>query len=241
MRNEYHGENIMDKLTDEQKQHLIEAGQAVTNMSHGIKNIVQTLRSAQDVMDTALDVGDLDRAKRSWTMLKQSIDRIQKLSLDMLTFSKDEPLNRRPCDLNQLIESIVKSIRPQADSQKINITVEFSKDLDPISLDREKMQDAIMNLLLNAIEAVEPESGQVIVRTEVDSRHQQAILHITDNGCGIEDVNVIFKPFYSTKSNIGAGLGLTIARQIVERHGGTLNAQSRAGNGTTFTVKLPIA
>ena len=230
----------MDKLTEQQKKRMAEAGRAAMNMSHGIKNILQAIGSGKNVMDEALDRHDIDVAKRTWNILKQNLERIQKLSLDMLKFSKDEALNLKPCQFNRLIESVVQTVRPQADQRQVSIIVGTDEQLEPLPMDSEKMRDVVMNLLINAIEAVEPKTGQVIVQTELDKNSQQVILRISDNGAGIENPEKIFEPFYSTKSNVGAGLGLTIARRIVQKHAGIIEARSLPGEGTTFTIRIPM-
>jgi signal transduction histidine kinase len=231
----------MSKLTEQQKKRMMEAGQAAMNMSHGVKNILQAVRSAQEIMDIALDGRDIDQAKRAWSILKQNLDRVQKLVLDMLKFSKDEALNLKPCHFNHLVESVVETLRPQADQRQVGIIVQTDDHLvERVPMDSDKIRDVVMNLLINAIEAVEPRTGQVIVHTELDDRGQQVILRVSDNGHGIEDTSVIFEPFYSTKDNVGAGLGLTIAHKIVQKHGGTLNAQSLPGEGSLFTACIPI-
>lgn len=107
-------------------------------------------------------------------------------------------------------------------------------------MDPEKMQDVILNLLFNAIEAVEAQTGHIIVRAEPDTRKQCVVLCISDNGPGIEDTSIIFEPFHSTKDNVGAGLGLAIARKVTEKHGGTLQAASPPQGGATFTASIPL-
>ena len=230
----------MDELTEHQKQRMIEAGRAVLNMSHGIKNTLQAIGSGRDVMNEALGHSDIDMAKRTWNILRQNLERIEKLSLDMLQYSKDEALNLKSCHFNHLVESAVKTIHPQANQLQVEIIVQTDEEVRPVSMDAEKMRDVIMNLLVNAIEAVEPETGQVIVRTELDRDNQRVVLRVSDNGKGIENTGSIFEPFYSTKDNVGAGLGLTIAHKIVEKHGGTLTAKSLPGEGATFKVYIPM-
>ena len=229
----------MDQLTEEQKQRMIEAGRAVLNMSHGIKNTLQAIGSGRDVMNEALGRSDIDMAKRTWGILKQNLERIEKLSLDMLQYSKDEALNLKPCHFNHLVESAVKTIHPQANQLQVEIIVQTDEEVQPVSMDAEKMRDVIMNLLVNAIEAAEPKTGEVAVQTELDKDNQQVMLRVSDNGRGIGNTDQIFEPFYSTKDNIGAGLGLTIAQKITQKHGGTLTAQSLTGEGATFTVCIP--
>ncbi|MDH4203535.1 MAG: HAMP domain-containing histidine kinase [Phycisphaerae bacterium] len=230
----------MEKLTEEQKKRMIEAGQAVLNMSHGVKNILQAVRSAEEIMDIAVNRRDIDQAERTWNILKQNLDRIQKLVLDTLKFSKDEPLNTRPCHLNRLVGSVVETLRPQADQRRIRIDVQTDDPLGQVPMDPEKMRDVVMNLLTNAIEAVDPETGHVHIQTKLDQHSKQAILCIRDNGHGIEDTGIIFEPFRSTKDNVGAGLGLAIAQHVIQKHGGTIEAQSLPGEGAVFTVCIPV-
>ena len=230
----------MEKLTEEQKKRMIEAGQAVLNMSHGVKNILQAVRSAEEIMDIALNRRDIDQAERTWNILKQNLDRIQKLALDTLKFSKDEALNIEPCDFNQLVQSIVKMVGSQADQRKVQIAFQADEHLEMVPIDPDKMRDVVMNLLINAIEAVEPETGQVVVSTELDKNNRQVVLRVGDNGPGIEDTGIIFEPFRSTKDNIGAGLGLAIARHVIQKHRGTIEAKSAPGEGAVFTVCIPV-
>ena len=229
----------MEKLTEEQKKRMIEAGQAVLNMSHGVKNILQSVRSAEEIMDLALERRDIKQARRTWGILRQNLDRIQKLILDTLKFSKDETLDLQPCRFIELVESVVEAVRSQADQRNVKIIVQTDEHLETISMDSEKMRDVVMNLLINAIEAVAPETGRIIVQTEFDTNHQQSILRISDNGPGIEDADMIFEPFYSSKGNAGSGLGLTIVQKIVHKHGGKLIVQSKLGQGSVFSILVP--
>ena len=230
----------MDELSKEQKKRLMETGRAAVNVSHGVKNIAQSMRSGREVMDKALEIGDLDVAKRTWDILRGNLGRIEKLSLDMLKFSKDETPNLKPCDFNHLVESVADMLRPQADERQIKILVQVDENIELVSMDSEQMGDVVMNLLINAIEAVEAKTGRVTVSAELDAKSQQVILRVSDNGGGIEDTDRIFEPFYSTKPNVGAGLGLTITRQIIQNHAGTIAAKSVPNEGAVFTVCIPI-
>jgi signal transduction histidine kinase len=229
----------MDKLSDEQQKRMAVAGRAAMNMAHGIKNIAQSMRSGGEVMDTALETGDLDIAKRTWPILRQSLGRIEKLSLDMLTFSADHPPNLQRCDLNRLVESVVQRLRPQASQRRVALSEELTEELPQVPMDAEQMTDVVMNLLINAIEAVEADTGTVTVGTELDAVANQVVLCVRDNGPGIENPDTIFEPFYTTKSNLGAGLGLAIAGKIVENHAGTIEVQSVPGEETVFTIRIP--
>ena len=113
-------------------------------------------------------------------------------------------------------------------------------DLPRVVADRIQVQQLVLNLMLNALEALEPVSGRVkqlsVRSTRADA---QAMVQISDNGIGLDDPAVVFEPFVTTKAE-GTGLGLAICRSIVAAHGGTLSAERNAGFGTTFTVTLPL-
>jgi signal transduction histidine kinase len=233
-------DSLASKQTAQQKKRMMEAGQATMNLSHGIKNILQAVRSGQDVMDEAIGYQDIDQAKRAWNILKRNLERVQKLVLDMLKFSKDEVPKFQPCHFNRLVESVVETLRPQADQREVGVLVHIDEHLELVPMDPEQIQDVVLNLLINALEAVPPKTGQITVQTELDTKTQQVILRISDNGAGIDNLEQIFEAFHSTKSNVGAGLGLTIAKKIILNHGGTIDAQSLSGEGSIFTVRIPI-
>ena len=113
--------------------------------------------------------------------------------------------------------------------------------IQTISADPEQMRDVVLNLLLNAIEAVEENTGKIDIQTEMDINSKQVALHVADNGKGLEDTDRIFDPFYTTKPNVGTGLGLAIVQKVIHNHHGTIKVQSLPAKGTTFTVRLPIA
>ncbi len=233
-------DSLQSKQTVQQRQRMEQAGQAALNLSHGIKNILQAVRSGQDVMDDAFRHHDIDQAKKAWNILKRNLDKIQKLVLDMLKFSKDEKPRRQACQFNRLVETVVQTLRPQADQRQVAITIQADEHLGLVQVDPDQMQDVVMNLVLNAVEAVPQQTGQVTIYTEVDEQNRQIILRISDNGKGIEDVRMIFEPFHSEKPHVGTGLGLSIAKKIVQMHQGSIDVQSLPGEGSIFTVTLPI-
>ncbi len=233
-------DSLQSKQTVQQRQRVMQAGQAALNLSHGIKNVLQAVRSGQDVMDDAFGQHDIDQAKKAWNILKRNLDKIQKLVLDMLKFSKDEKPRPQPCQINRLVETVVQTLRSQADQRQVAMTIQADEHLGLVSVDPDQMQDVVMNLVLNAIEAVPQQTGQVTIYTERDDQAGRMILRVSDNGKGIEDVRAIFEPFHSEKPHVGTGLGLSIAKKIVQMHHGTIDVQSLPGEGSIFTVAIPI-
>jgi signal transduction histidine kinase len=231
---------LQTKQTARQRKRVIEAGQAALNMSHGVKNILQALRSGQDVMDDAFSYNDLEQAKKAWSILKRNFEKIQKVVLDMLKFSREMPPKMQSCQFNRLVESVVDLLRPQADQRQVALTLQVDEHLEQVSLDPDQMQDVAMNLILNAIEAVPAQTGQVTVHSELDKATLEVVLRVTDNGRGIDDTDIIFEPFHSDKQGQGTGLGLAITRKIVHNHHGRIDVQSIPGEGAIFTVRIPI-
>lgn len=233
-------ESLQSKQTVQQRQRMMQAGQAALNLSHGIKNILQAVRSGEDVMDDAFGHRDIDQAKKAWGILKRNLDKIQKLVLDMLKFSKSEQPQRQLCQFNRLVETVVQMVRPQADERQVGIVVQADEDMPQVQVDPDQMQDVVMNLVLNAIEAVDPQTGQVTVHTELNRDPRELIVRVSDNGKGIDDVKTIFEPFHSEKPHVGTGLGLSIAQKIIQMHKGTIDVQSLPDEGSIFTVQIPV-
>src|SRR6185436_16565014 len=123
----------------------------------------------------------------------------------------------------------------------VSLDVVLDSDVPPVFADRVQLQQLVLNLMLNALEALEPVSGRVKQLSVRSARAEtrQAAIQISDNGIGLDDPVVAFEPFVTTKPE-GMGLGLTICRSIVAAHGGSLSAERNPGFGTTFTVTLPL-
>jgi len=232
-------DNLQSKQSAQQRQRLMQAGQTALNLSHGIKNILQAVSTGRDVIDSAFSRNEIDQAKKGWNILKRNLEQIQKLVLDMLKFSKETELRIQPCLFNRLIETVIQMATPQAQMRSVTVAAQLDEQIGMVNVDPDRMQDVIMNLVLNAIEAVEPQKGQVTVSTELDMERSQMILRVTDNGPGINDLSSLFEPFHTTKGNTGIGLGLAIVRKVVIHHKGTVDAQSIPGEGSIFTVRLP--
>ncbi len=222
---------------DKRQERVSQAAQTALNLSHGVKNILQAIRGGRDVVDQSLETNDIERAKRGWEILGENLDKIEKLVLDMLQFSKDSKLNIKRSDFNAIVRSAVDPLRAGAQEDGKQITVSVDKDIKPIEIDADKMYDVILNLVLNAVYAVPEGTGVVEVATEV--KGETVILSVSDNGPGVEDTESIFEPFHTTKAKVGTGLGLPIARKIVNQHGGTIEVKNQPQKGVVFTVTLP--
>jgi len=218
---------------------ISQAAQTALNLSHGVKNLLQAVKGGIEVVDYAFEIGDVEHAQKGWAILKRNLYRINKLVLDMLRFSKESEPEFTSCNFNSLISSAAESLKAEADSRGVSVVVQTDDKIGDARLDADRIYDVVLNLVLNAIDAVSDRTGVVNVTTELDSANGLLILRVSDNGPGIEDAEAIFEPFHSAKTKVGTGLGLPIAQKIVTQHGGTIEVASKPGQGATFIVKLP--
>ncbi len=223
-----------------QSERLAAMGETVASLSHSIKNILQGLRGGADVVGMALRKQDLNLARAGWDILSRNLDRIYALTLNMLAYSKQRRVEIELVKLSGLLGDIIELIQPQCDRRNIALIADFDPDMPPIPLDPSTMHQALMNLLTNAVEAVEPGNGVVTLRCEYDPEEHIVEIQISDNGAGIaaSEMARIWVPFHSTKGLRGTGLGLAVTRRIVEEHRGLITVDSTEGEGTTFTIRL---
>lgn len=234
-------ENVKLQLEKQKNQHLIAAGQAVLQISHSVKNTLQLVSGAAEVIDFGLRTDEIHRVKRSWDVLKPNLERIKKFTLDMLDFSKARKLEIGRCDFNKIIQEAVESLRSQLKQKKTKLHIRIDKKIPMLQLDCERIHVLIANLILNAIDVADQDNGIVTVETKFIADKETIELSVTDNGPGISDAEKakIFLPFQSTKNKFGTGLGLPIAKNIVTQHNGCIDIESEPGKGTTFRVTLP--
>lgn len=179
----------------------------------------------------------------------EDIHRIERLLHEILDYASYMTPRPTEVDLNELVSSCIGFVSSSAAHRGIQLHTHLSPQLPSLSLDRQQIKQVLLNLLLNALDAMPKGNGIIQIRTRLLSqgvRPAWVQLQVEDEGCGIapDHLEHIFDPFFSTKhsnsASEGAGLGLTTAHQIVREHGGTLTVESRAGTGSTFSVNLPV-
>jgi signal transduction histidine kinase len=222
----------------EREKRTSQAAESTLNLSHGIKNLLQAISASRDLIGECLKRGDIERAKKGWDMLDKNLIKMQKLVLNMLEYSKDTVLILAECDLNQLVEFAVETLQPEATEHGKTLSTELDENLSKVTCDSNMIYDVILNLVMNALEAMGENSGSVTVST-ANNDDQTITIAVKDTGPGIENTETIFKPFETSKAKIGTGLGLPIAKKTIELHKGTITVQSKPGQGATFIITLP--
>lgn len=221
---------------------LAATGETVAYLSHYIKNILQGIQSGADLVDMGLDGSGSSTVTKGWGIVKRNLDRILQLVTSMLAFSKERSPHLQQTNFNMLVQDAVSLVRKRAAEKEIRLETDFEEPFPPIPIDVDGMHQVALNILTNAIDAVEPKEGRVRVATRFDNEHGIADLIVADDGPGIEPdkIEEIFEPFKSGKGQGGTGLGLAVARKIIREHYGRIVVDSRVGEGTTFRVRLPV-
>ncbi len=221
---------------------LAAIGETTAALSHSVKNILQALRGGADVVEMGLRGGNLVQASKGWRIVDRNLDKIMNLTMNLLSYSKPREPALESVNPKALIDDCLELIAATANEKGVMAVADVEEDHPAIPLDQAGMHQVLMNLLSNAIDAVEPQTGLVRVECRYDAENRQSIIEVTDNGAGIPApmTNHLFELFHSTKGNRGTGLGLAVAKKIVEEHEGSITATSTPGQGTSFKIRLPV-
>lgn len=225
-----------------QQARLAASGETVAYLSHAIKNIIHGMRSGGDLVERGISKRELPQIFQGWQIVDRNLDKVYKLMMNMLAFSKDREPNLEVASLNRIVEEVVGDMQAHADRKSVVLLADLGDDVPPIPLDYEGTHQLVLNLVANAIDAVEKDAGVINVRTGYEPENKTVALTVADNGPGVpeEDRELIFEPFHSTKGHAGTGLGLAVARKTVSEMGGSITVRTPAeGTGAEFVVRLP--
>lgn len=221
----------------DQNEKSVAVGQLAAGLAHELRNPLASIK----LLVQAARERESAVAGRDLEVLEEEILRLERLLQTFLDYARPPRLEKKPVVLREVIESTVDLVRRRAEPQKVQIDVACGSPTARIEADADQLRQVLLNLLLNAVEAL-PQGGLVSVFTEspFDGEGSQAVVRIRDNGPGLppELGPRIFEPFVSTKET-GIGLGLSLCRQIVQLHGGTIEAANRHTGGAEFVLRLP--
>ena len=226
-----------------QSERLAAVGQTIATLSHHIKNILQGIHGGSYLVEMGLDKNDLGITDKGWGIVRRNQHKISSLVMDMLSFSKDRKPDPSPSDIPALLADIVETVKQRAEDGGISVHCKTPDNFPVLLCDAEALSRAILNVVTNAIDAVEEQSnGTVDITTELDEKREVVQVRVTDNGPGIpaETLPDIFNLFVSTKGAKGTGLGLTVSQKILREHGGDISVESSATHGTCFTLSFPL-
>jgi signal transduction histidine kinase len=216
---------------------IAELGTLASGMAHEIGTPMNVILGRAEYL---LERVTEEPIKKSLKIIVTQVERITRVMNQLLAFARRRPADRRPLDLRETIEGSLEMFQERLARHGIRIEKSLRDDCPKVCADADQMSQVLINLVMNAIHAM-PEGGTL--RIGLARSDQTVQLTVADTGHGIppQDLPKIFDPFFTTKeTGKGTGLGLTVAKGIIDEHGGTIRAESEPGNGTTFTVSLPV-
>ena len=242
-------EEQLRKQAQELEQQLIASGRLVSlgeitaSMAHEFNNPLGIVMGfTQDIMS---ETDPADPHYRSLKIIDEESKRCEKIIQDLLQFARPKSADLCPTDVKQVLEKTLGLVTNHLYKQKIEAITQIEDDLPKIYADPQELEQVLVNLYLNAIDAM-PEGGTLTVMAKPVSSPsgtpQEVVISVADTGFGIspEDLPKIFQPFFTAKKKRGLGLGLPICDRIIKNHGGRIKVESQPGQGTTFEIYLPV-
>ncbi|MFX1553124.1 MAG: cache domain-containing protein [Promethearchaeota archaeon] len=231
------------RLLQSEKQASI--GKLAAGVAHEINNPLTGVLTFTHMLLRRKDIGDDIRS--DLRKIAHATERVREIVKGLLDFSRQTKLDPEPLDVNRLVQSTMSLLENQALVRGIRLIFEPGEELPMLTLDRSQVESALLNIILNALDATEP-GESITLSTGIGIFATQGYrkgveIAVIDTGCGIppENLDKLFDPFFTTKEvGQGTGLGLAVSYGIVKRHGGTIRVQSEVGRGSTFTIWLPI-
>jgi signal transduction histidine kinase len=241
----------LERLVQEKTRQLVQSeklaavGETVAGLSHAIKNIAGGLKGGIFVLEKGIKLDNKTYLMNGWELVQRNVDKISKLTMDMLDYAKERALHCRMSHPNSLLNDIFNLMESRAKELGIGLKIDLDQNLCDICFDPDALHTCLLNLVTNAMDACmaiesSGRSGEIVLQSKkIDGWGVE--YQIVDNGCGMdkETVDKIFQRFFSTKGTRGTGLGLMISKKIVDDHRGTVYVESEEGKGSRFIIRLP--
>ncbi|MCK5164819.1 MAG: PAS domain-containing protein [Desulfobacula sp.] len=221
-----------------QQEKLVSIGRLSAGVAHEINNPLTTILTSSMLIQEDLEEGT--QMHEELTIISNEALRCRKIVKSLLDFARQSKSFKKPDDLNNVIKESLILTRKQAKFKDVSLSASLAEKLPLVAIDKDKIQQTIINLTLNAVEATPP-GGKIQLSSQYLEEKKAVEIRISDTGEGIhvENLDKIFEPFFTTKKN-GTGLGLAITHGIIEQHDGTIQVKSTIGKGTEFYIQFPL-
>ncbi len=217
--------------------HLASIGELAAGLAHEIKNPIAGMKGALEIFNQRTD--ESDPKKEIFTEMLLQIEKINRVIQDLLIYAKPKEMKISQVDPNECIRNAIKLANPHINSKDIRFHFHPLENERLAQIDCHKIQEVLLNLILNSIASIGRE-GKIAIKLQEKNKNELEII-FSDNGKGIkkEHLSQVFHPFFTTKKR-GTGLGLSICKNIIEAHNGSIEVTSVENAGTTFTIRLPV-
>lgn len=222
---------------------LAAVGQTIAILSHHIKNILQGVRGGSYLIDLGLKQHSEDMVRKGWGIVERNQDKIYHLVMDLLSLGKERQPALRKDNLNQTVAEVVELMQARAGELEATLEFEPQADLGDTTYDAEGIHRAVLNIVTNALDAVEDQLDRrvrVSTRFDEQSRLYQVIVDDTGPGIPPDRIKSLFNLFESTKGSRGTGIGLAVSRKIIREHGGDILVESAPGQGARFILEWAV-
>jgi nitrogen-specific signal transduction histidine kinase/FixJ family two-component response regulator len=225
------------------QEHLSSLGLKISSISHGIKSLLTGLDGGVYLVDSGFEKQDHDRVREGWEAVKVMVGRIRILVQNILFFAKERQLKPEPINVYDFVCDVAAALEPKLNAQQVEFECNFDPAMGEIEIDAGVVRIALMSILENALDACledkEKTAHKIVFGARQDPDH--IVIQIVDNGTGMgpDTCENLFDLFFSSKGNQGTGLGLFIAKKIIEQHGGRISVASEPGVASSFEVVLP--
>jgi two-component system, NtrC family, sensor kinase len=243
---------MTQKLSEAQRQvyqaeKLAAVGQLAAGVAHEINNpLTGVLSYSSFLLKRAADKPEF---KEDLEVIVRETERCRGIVKGLLDFARPSPPEKHPSDVNEIVERAIRIVHAQLSAHRVEVQKRLRAGLPTVNADANQIQQIIVNLLLNANDAIGEDGGTVALATTLktpdggaEAESREIEISVSDTGCGIPEAQIdrLFEPFFSTKGRKGTGLGLAVAWGIAEKHNGRIEVESEVGKGSTFRVLLPI-
>ena len=221
---------------------LANSGRAVADLAHLAKNIIQVLSGCGEIIDLALKTQQFDRVEKAWELYRPNFWRLKKFQLDLIKYTKSYPFMPQPCDINGLVAAAVKQVEPFFEKRNVRYSSCLAADLPHITADGEKLRDAIVNLLVTAVDNLQDTPGQISVTTLLAESDNMISITVCDSGpyLDAEACKTLLSPSERCRNMLGTGLEIPLAKQVIENHDGQLRLNSTPTETNAFEIILPL-
>jgi two-component system sensor histidine kinase HydH len=234
----------LKRLEKEVQRHdrLVALGKMASGVAHEVRNPLSSIKGFATLLGSRFKEGS--REHEASNLLVQEAERLNRSISELLNYARPAALRKEAVDLGEIVDLSLKLISSDAKALGVNISLSVEPDLPLISVDKDKVNQVLLNLYLNGLQAMEQSAAGKELKVSVSHNTEEnvLVLEVLDTGCGIpqDELDKVLDPYFTTKSD-GTGFGLALAYKIIDEHRGSIRFSSIVGKGTTVTVSLPLA
>jgi signal transduction histidine kinase len=244
---------MIERISSEHDSRLAALGNLAAGVAHEVRNplnsIAMTIQYLKDSLDAPLEssiqhpVSSIQYSEihESLDVVTQQVEELDRIVEEFLQLTRPIEMNWEAVDLNLFLVDVMRSFASSLEIANVKLICDFSKILLYAKIDRDKLRQAVSNIIINSIQAM-PDGGELRITTARDASHKTVVIKISDTGVGIPQKNIdrLFEPYFTTKPD-GTGLGLAVTYRMIEAHGGEIRVESQEEQGAAFTIVLPFS